>query len=229
MKKLLFVIPALLLFACTNRPAEQAQSTVSTEANTLTETVTTEETEIEGLYANQKITNCVNSEVITVTNAQSLDSAYNALLPDAYNGLTMYAKIQGTLTTKGSTKELAAKQLVLAEQKYFKNVCMPFDYWGRGAEPFWSLQISEKENVIDFYDPMAKKYYHFDYSKPETQSKAQIYKVVNGNDKLSVTVTEEKCNGSADMPYSYKVELTLNGKAYHGCAIKYQDEFYKAH
>lgn len=230
MKKILWLLPIAFLFACSNQqPGNSTNEAGAAAVETPSIEVTSEDVEIEGLYANQKITDCANRGVINVSNTQSLDSAYKALLPDAYNGLTMYAKVKGILTTKGTEKELTIKQLIQAEQKYFKNSCISYDYWCNGSEPFWSLQISEKENVIDFYDPMVKKYYHFNYSQPETKGKAHTYKVVNGSDNLSITVTEEKCNGSADMPYSYKAELMLNGKAYHGCAIKFQDEFYKAH
>ena len=42
--------------------------------------------------------------------------------------------------------ELTVDSILSAEGKNYNNSCIPYDFWCMGNEPFWQLQISEKEN-----------------------------------------------------------------------------------
>lgn len=179
------------------------------------------EVELEGLYANHQLMSCTDSEKITVTGSvNKLDSLYNRLLPQPYSGQTVYVKVKGLLASQGTSKELAVKEVLLAEQKNDKNTCVAYNYWCMGNEPFWRVQISEKENLIDFFDPMANKYYHFNFSKPESKQNVTIYTAESGSNKIKVSITNEKCSdGMSEREYPYTSEVVLNGTTYNGCAV----------
>ncbi|MGZ4048193.1 MAG: hypothetical protein ACXVNN_02455, partial [Bacteroidia bacterium] len=89
-----------------------------------------------------------------------------------------------------------------------------------GTEPFWQIQISEKENLIDFYDPMEQKTTHFIYSKPEIKDGITTYTSSDKKDRISIAIKKEKCNGAIDPQYDYSVLVTLNDKKYNGCASR---------
>jgi uncharacterized membrane protein len=153
---------------------------------------------------------------------QKLDSLYKSVLPNpAYPEQAIFADVKGVLTSTNGISSLAIKEVVHVEQRGLKNTCVPYDYWCTGTEPFWQVQISEQENLIDFYNPMEQKTSHFIYSKAEIKNGVTHYSSSDKENRISITIKKEKCNGAIDTPYNYSVEVLLNDKKYSGCAIKY--------
>ena len=214
----------LLISACSpTNSTENKTDTIADSANAKTNK-SSEVVELTGLYANHLFISCLNSnDKITLNEGvQKLDSLYKSVLPNpAYPEQTVFADVKGVLTSSNGVTSLAIKEVIHVEQKSFKNTCIPYDYWCTGTEPFWQIQISEKEHLIDFYDPMIPKFYHFNFSKPEIKNGITSYISSNNENKISISIKKEKCNGAIDTPYNYSVEVVLNDKKYSGCAIKY--------
>ncbi|MES2591289.1 MAG: hypothetical protein V4608_05350 [Bacteroidota bacterium] len=221
MKKIIGIICSLiLLISCSqNNPAEKGlvSSSDSVKLSAVSENV-----ELSGLYADRHFTNCAGSEAAIAVEGdlKKLDSIYSNLVPNAYPGQTIFIKVKGALAGT-----LTVKEIVSAEQKNDKNTCIPYDYWCMGNEPFWRIQISEKENLIDFYDPMVPKFYHFKFSAPVIAKGTVIYTSEDKGNKIKITVISAKCSdGMSDREYKYSSEVILNGAAYKGCAVKYGDK-----
>lgn len=110
------------------------------------------------------------------------------------------------------------------EKKNFRNTCVPYDFWALGNEPNWSLQISEKENLIEFNLPSDKKVYYFFYEEPREENGIIFYTSHNEIQRyaIDVSVKKEKCSDTmSEKVYDYSVEVEISGgKKYKGCGIK---------
>lgn len=223
MKKivLLFIVPAFL-YSCSGNHSDTNLSVI-TDSVGITETQS-ENYELEGLYAPSFVLSCANSEKIVLRSEnKKLDSLYKVLLPNAYQAQTIYVKLKGTLfSNNGTASGFIVNEVLAAEQKNEKNTCYTYDFWCMGNEPFWRVQVSEKENLIDFFNPMEAKYYHFVYAKPEEKGKSKVYTSENSADghKIKVTITTGNCSdGMSEREYSYSSEVVLDGTTYKGCAV----------
>lgn len=118
--------------------------------------------------------------------------------------------------------ELTVDSIFSVEGKNFRNTCIPYDFWCIGTEPFWNIQISKIENLIDFYDPMEQKKYHFEYSDPKNEKNSIVYTAKNKTDKIQITIKAEACSdGMSERNYQHAAEINLNENTFKGCAIKY--------
>lgn len=94
-----------------------------------------------------------------------------------------------------------------------------------GNEPFWQLQISEKENLIDFYDPMEQKTIHFNYAKSQVKNGAVNYFTKNDTNTIEIKIKKEKCSdGMSEKKYNFSVLVKLNKKTYNGCAVAFGED-----
>ncbi len=134
-------------------------------------------------------------------------------------------QVLGQLSKKDNSSiegRLDVDSIIFTEEKNYKNTCIPYDFWCIGNEPFWQVQISAQENLIDFYDPMAQKYYVFNYMVSKVENSIAIYQSQNKSDKIKITINKGKCtDGMSDRSYNYSVIVNLNDKEYKGCAIKF--------
>lgn len=213
----LLLFPAVALISCSSNHSEANGTTGDTSATQVPKA--SQDVELAGLYSKSHFINCAdNAKLVVKGDTKKLDSLYNGILPTAYDGQTVFVKLKGSI----AAGELTVKDVILAEQKNDKNTCVASDYWCRGNEPFWIVQISEKENLIDFYNPMEQKYFHFNFSKPETKQNATIYTAEDtaDNHKIKITVTAETCSdGMSELTYPYRSEVVLDGTVYKGCAV----------
>lgn len=219
MKKLfLLLLPIIALFSCSQQNPSNGNEAVA-DTSAISSSKVAQEVELAGLYSKSRFISCSdNSELKVAGDTKKLDSLYYNVLPVAYEGQNIFVKLKGTLVSN----ELTVKEVVLAEEKNEKNTCVPFDYWCMGNEPFWRVQISEKENLIDFYNPMEQKYVHFSFSKPEIKQNSTIYTAEEkgGKHKIKITISPEKCgDGMSERSYSFKSEAVLDGTTFKGCAV----------
>ncbi len=180
--------------------------------------------EFQGLYKPHYSTfiNCEDGKTYVLKNNTALDSIYQTILPNAYTDEAVYVKMIASID-RDQTDILNVKigSELHVEQKNHKNTCIPYEYWCMGTEPFWILEISKLEDLIDLYEPMEQKTSHFVYSAPETKNGNIIYTSSDGMYKIVVTIKKEKCNGAIDKQYEYSAEIQLNEKKFRGCALKY--------
>ncbi len=172
-----------------------------------------------GIYniKNNTIILCDDSLSISVVDeTKSLDTLISKLFPN--DPQPIYVEAKGIL----QPKDFVIKEVFKAEQKNFRNTCIPYDFWCIGTEPFWNIQISKIENLIDFYDPMEQKNYHFEYSDPKNEKNRIVYTAKNKTDKIQITIKTEACSdGMSERTYQHAAEINLNGNSFKGCAIKY--------
>lgn len=193
-------------------------------------------TDLKGIYylddTVKKFASCDNPDITHIIkhSSRQLDSLYKFILPNAYPNEGIYVEMKAEILAspgKNFGDVLSIKSVTKAEQKNFKNTCIIYDYWCYGTEPFWQLQISAKENLIDFYDPMQQKTIHFNYSKPEIADGITAYDAADEKlqNKIRISVKKEKCSdGMSERQYNYAVEIMLNGKLFKGCAMVFNDK-----
>ncbi|MFK8055435.1 MAG: COG3650 family protein [Saprospiraceae bacterium] len=164
---------------------------------------------------------------------ERLTDLYESAIRQGYEGQNVVASVRGTLKkakpSKGAAMaspydaQLFVKDVVKVRAKNFRNTCVPFDFWGLGNEPFWSLQISEAEGIIEFSKigaptEVAK------YVKPSIESdglRSRYFMTFPSGQRMKVAVTKEKCEDSmAGNPYEYSIEVSYNGEVLQGCATK---------
>jgi uncharacterized membrane protein len=172
-----------------------------------------------------KFISCDHPELVhLIKNNDQIDSLYKKILPNAYDGESLF--LQAQMETSPSDNNtysdlLTVKKVIKAEQKNPVNTCIPFNFWCKGNEPFWQTEISEKENLIDFYNPMEQRTTHFIYYQPETKNGIIEYVSKGEKNEIKISIKNEKCSdGMSEKTYNYSVEVILNGKKYKGCAMK---------
>lgn len=191
----------------------------------------------EGLYiynlSENTFMDCKNpdSAYWVIDESKKLSEMYKKTFvnPNVYGSVVAKVKGKLALTTLETRKEkypitLIVKDVVSTEKKNFRNTCVQYDYWALGNEPNWSLQISEKENLIEFNLPADKKVYYFFYEEPKEENGIIFYKSHNEIQRyaIDVSVKKEKCSDTmSDKVYEYSVEVEISGgKKYRGCGIK---------
>lgn len=216
-----------LLFSCSSNSNDN-KSTPNSDSTTVDILPVKKVKEYKGVYHPGQFTNGEDSEFYTFYGSvqKKLDSLYSNLLPSPYPNQTVFMHFKGVEdsfpTNTGFRTSIT--ELISMELKNAFNVGIAYDYWCMGNEPFWQIQISEKENLIDFYDPMIPKFYHFSFSKAEIKGNQKIYSAEDkaNNNKIKITIVNEKCSdGMSERNYKNKSEVVLNGTTYRGCAIAY--------
>jgi uncharacterized membrane protein len=223
----LFVfITAILLISC-NPQDENRLQTNSPGVSSVNDTLHLIK-EFNGLLINsipKKFISCDNSMMIhLVEKNDQADTILNTLLPNAYDGESIYLAFLAEIKPSPDPQYadiLEIKKFLKAEQKNSSNTCIPYDFWCKGNEPFWQLQISEKENLIDFYDPMQQTTNHFIYNAPEEKDGALIYSAKNSGNEITVRLKKERCSdGMSETNYDYRAEVIINSNKFNGCAVK---------
>lgn len=120
---------------------------------------------------------------------------------------------------------LIVRQVTLVEKKNGSNLCIPFDFWASGSDPNWTLEISEKENLIELNLPDEKKLYYFSYSEPAEKEGYTVYQNYNSVQSYSIEIKikKESCtDSSTGQLRDYTFEVGLNADVpLKGCGKKY--------
>jgi uncharacterized membrane protein len=215
------------LFSCSPNP-NKIESTANKDTTRVVTHLVKKLKEYKGVYCPGQFKSAEKSELFTFYDSvqKQLDSLYNKIIPSHYPNQTVFMDFIGiadSLSTNTGFRTSITK-LISIEFKNAFNSAIPYEYWCMGNEPFWQIQISEKENLIDFYDPMIPKFYHFNFSKAKIEDGKTIYTAddkASGN-TIKITITKEKCSdGMSERKYNYSSEAVLNGKTYKGCAIAF--------
>jgi len=191
----------------------------------------------EGLYVHNANSNsfrdCANpdSSYWIIDDTKKLNSLYEKIHSSKNIYGVVYAMLKGikTETTNEKVKEkypqtLIVKEVIEVEKKNFSNTCIPYNFWGLGNEPNWTLQISEKENMIEFFDLAEGKEYYFFYEEEINEDGKTVYASHNNiqRNTIKIFIMKESCSDKmSDNLYDYSVEVNINpDKKYRGCGIK---------
>lgn len=224
---ILFSISFLFLSACNVSTTPDNNGAVQLDSIKIGRETATEVKQFKGLYRSHQsnFLDCESGQLFVLKNTSVIDSLYNLILPNAYTDEAIYIEMNAS-TDINDSGALTYIDGIKAEQKNYKNNCINSDYWCTGFEPFWVIQISKNEDLIDFYNPMEQKTTHFVYAQPEIKNGITTYTSTDGENKISVVIKKEKCNGAIDKQYDFSVQVQLNDKKYNGCGL--QTEVVKA-
>lgn len=162
-----------------------------------------------------------------------LTDLYESAIRQGYEGQNVVASVRGVLKkpkpSKGAAMaspydaQLFVNEVVKVRPKNFRNTCVPFNFWGLGNEPFWSLQISEAEGVVEF-SKLGAPTEVAPYVKPSIENEgltSRYFVTFPNGQRMKITVTKEDCKDSmAGNPYAYSIEVSYNGEVLRGCATK---------
>ncbi|MBN8696123.1 MAG: hypothetical protein J0L87_06305 [Bacteroidetes bacterium] len=206
------------LLSCTNQNADQtAPPTIdSLVVKRDTSLVIKDHKGVYNINSNTIILCDDTTSIPVIDETKSLDTLIQKLFLNEVQ--PVYIEVKAIV----QPKHFVIKEVFKAEQKNFRNTCISYDFWCVGTEPFWNIQISKTENLIDFYDPMEQKNYHFEYSDPKNEKNGIVYTAKNNTDKIQITIKAEACSdGMSERDYQHAAEINLNGNTFKGCAIKY--------
>jgi len=164
---------------------------------------------------------------------EALEELYASAIRQGYEGQNVVASMRGVLKkpkpSRGAAMaspydaQLVVSEVVKVRPKNFRNTCVPFDFWGLGNEPFWSLQISEAEGIIEF-SKLGAATEVAEYVKPSIENEgltSRYFMTFPSGQRMKVKVTKEDCKDSmAGNPYDYSIEVSYNGEVLKGCATK---------
>jgi len=166
-------------------------------------------------------------------NTEKLQGLYHSAILQGYEGQNVVASVRGSLKkampSKGAAMaspydaQLIVSEVVKVRPKNFRNTCVPFDFWGLGNEPFWSLQISEAEGIIEF-SKLGAEAEVANYVKPSIENdglRSRYFVTFPSGQRMKIAVNKEACNDSmAGNPYEFSIEVSYNGEVLNGCATK---------
>ena len=226
MKKIiLFAVVSTSLWSCNLNTTPENNRAMLLDSLKIARDTTSGLKEFKGLYypISSSFLNCEDGKTYHLKNNKILDTIFNNILPNAYSGQCVFLKMDALVNPDHpDTIDTPIKSMHL-EQKNHKNTCIPYEYWCIGTEPFWTIQISKNEKLIDLYEPMEQKTTHFAYIVPELKNGEITYTATNEHDKIVVIIKKEKCNGAIDAQYDYSAQVQFNDKKLAGCTLKYSE------
>ncbi len=148
---------------------------------------------------------------------------YKTVYPYGYDGQSVMSYVDASLlgkTVDGTDNTIKIVKTEKIVQKDWDGYCMGFEFVVFGSKPFWAVEISPKEQYIDFNDEANLRYHHFKYVKPIIEGDVRTYETVSfdGKETLKIVITKSKCmDDSNPKPYPFSGKVNLNGKVYNGC------------
>lgn len=107
-----------------------------------------------------------------------------------------------------------------AAEKTYRNACHPWDYWGIGSVPVWSLQISRMDHVIVLKDTSRSLAAQFSYEDPRRAGDVITWDLEYKGSKLGVRLERKPCRDPrSGEAFEFMAEAVLDGRTYRGCAL----------
>lgn len=232
MRKVLYSLTAIILFACnsnnqTNKVTETKDSAAVAKSDTANGLSQFEPQEINwsGFFAIQGKSSWFrkNEKSFCYTLVDETGKAevqYKKCLFIPYSNETAQISFKGLLQFDGKDSIVVVKEIIKIEQKLFRVKDFSFEYFVKGNEPNWSLEIIKEESVIAFKNFGTQKSYLFNYKEGVKSGKIVTYQCVNENNKLEIYIEGKPCtDGMSDIKYDYSVKVILNGKTFIGCGL----------
>ncbi|MBL7883200.1 MAG: hypothetical protein JNL69_03980 [Bacteroidia bacterium] len=219
-KIITLIVIYVCIVSCDNPKVNNEASKTFDSINGSTKSVMNE---YSGIYliAENKIKTCDAAIYSIVDESGKLELLSKELIVEGKNKANLVVHAKGKI----DANNLIISEVITIEPKNFRNTCLPYDFWCLGNEPFWQVQISKNENLIDFYNPMEQELIHFDYVQSIEKNNSFVYTANTNKNEIKVTIHTQKCSdGMSERMYNYAVSVMLNGNEYKGCAIKFGDK-----
>ncbi len=219
MRNVLYCLFAIALFACKN---VQTNNDVEVKDSTLTQVTDTSsglsqfvEKEINwsGFFAIQGKSSWFRKDgssfcYTLVDETGKAEKEYKKSLFIPYSNETAKISFKGSLKFDGKDSIVVVKEILKVEQKLFRAKDFSFEYFLKGNEPNWSLEILKDENVIAFKDFGMQKSYLFNYQEAVKTNNTMAYNCSSENDKLTISIEKKPCNdGMSDIKYDYSAKV----------------------
>jgi len=221
-KLIVILIASTFIVACGSTEVKNEDSSAADSVIQLTKSKI-EQIYVSGIYivAENKIQTCDGAVYTLLDESGKLaDLSKELMLENKYQS-NLFVHVKGMI----DAEKLVINEVVNAEPKNFRNTCISYEYWCLGNEPFWQVQISKNENLIDFYNPMEQELVHFDYVPAVEMNNTVVYTAKNKKQEIKITLKAQQCSdGMSERAYSHSVSVVLNGNEYKGCAIKFGDK-----
>jgi uncharacterized membrane protein len=219
----------ILFFSCNSTNSQEQSESPSQNNNEISEQL------FKGLLLNNQsemhFMDCNNNKkyYFVKDETEKLDSFYKSAQFQSYSGEAVYCEVKGILLPANNRPNyhdglLTVKSVIKVSPKNFRNTCIPYEFWGVGTEPFWSLQISQGENLIDWKEGSREKTYRFKYTAPVVNGNTITYNAaeVEAGKTIQIQIEPRSCSdGMSEMQYEYEMSFTYDKQNYSGCAIKW--------
>ncbi len=173
---------------------------------------------------------CINAQTLWAvvdSSGQAIAAQHKKVYQYGYDNQSVMAFVDGSLLGKAQNADssvsniLKINKLDKLAQKDWDGYCLGFEFVIFGSKPFWAVEISPKEQYIDFNDEPNLKYHHFKYVQPVINGDVRTYETesFDGTEKLKVVISKGSCKDDSNpKPYPFSAQVILNGKIYNGCA-----------
>ena len=164
-----------------------------------------------------------------IGDTDELLDVYEAATIDGYDGQNIVAALRGQLVTprpsRGAAQaspydaQLRVSAVERVRAKSPRDACLPYDYWASGNEPYWSLQVSAAEGVIEL-SRMGAPTIAAPYVEPVVSEQGRVtsYVAEGTRQRLRVRVIAETCvDAMAGTTYPYRVEVEAGEERLTGC------------
>lgn len=246
MIRLLFLVFAFCcLLACRNEKKRLPDIIESApEQEPAAPTVYNQHKTFKGLFVVGKTVrsfqSCGNSShnYFVIDSTHQMDDLYKTIFRNspAFPYEYVYVEFRGgveasdvTVAANGFDSSVVVYDILTFEQKNYRNTCIPYDFWGIGNNPDWSLQVSAKEGILALKDYANNTVYLFEYFAPKVVND-EVYTYASNNyaTKTSITAIFKRmpCNdGASGNEYEYAATVIIDGKKYSGCGIRGEASF----
>ena len=163
----------------------------------------------------------------------TLEKNYRRLLKFPDPGQPIFAEVKGFKTPYYGNHALSGDhsgffvvtEIIDLEAKNFRNTCILYEFWALGTEPFWQVQVSAAEGVIEYRGMDDDRTKVFTYQPPVEEEGVKIYTGVNqeSGDNIRIAVQDGPCSdGMSETSHKLSVKLAMNGKELNGCGIPFE-------
>jgi uncharacterized membrane protein len=227
----------ILLSGCKNQNEIKIEESTTTKSDTVPEIIKPDF--FEGIYKADRYTNsfidCSNPDSIywVIDDSKKLENQYYKMfeVQSVYNSVVAKVKADIEVTEDLTLAPqypmtMRVKEVISVEKKNFNNICVPYDFLALGNNPAWTLEISPKENLIEFKLPGENSFYFF-YKEPDIENGDFVYRNHNTIQRylIEIRIRKEPCTDSkSGKVYDYSAYVGLSDKRiFRGCAIKGKD------
>lgn len=188
-----------------------------------------------GLYthADEKRTflDCATGKTFWVEDATKTlgKRALAATEPVHYDGEAVWCQVRGKLTGKSKIGHAALCDDVLAVSAVdslagigSENMCLKWEFFALGTEPFWKLMVSESTQTIEFEDFGSETAAVFPWVEAEQTGEKWLLNSTNQRDEsIRILIKKEKSSdGMSDREFDYSALVVIGKKKWKGVAIK---------
>ena len=219
------------------QPSSQSENTNPAPATSLAKAEESAQTLFSGLFRERdgklEFLPCddPNQTYWVIGQTDTLMRLYQDAIRQGYPGQSVVVDLRGQLVSKTDNSRGAAMaspydaqlRVTMVEKlrhKNPRNTCLPYTFWALGNEPFWSVQISKVEQLIEF-QLLGQPTQRLTYVEPvyDEIQKTWRYVVDANGQRLKINIKAEPCiDDMAGNPYPLSSSIEWGGRQLTGCA-----------